>query len=53
MGTKIIFHIDVTSAFLSWSAVKHLRLLNVTAARLASGEYRQYSLFDHAKCKKI
>lgn len=25
----------------------------VTAARLTSGEYRQYSLFDHAKCKKI
>lgn len=34
MGEHIIFHIDVNSAFLSWSALAHLRAGNETDLRL-------------------
>lgn len=36
-----------------WDGHKPLRLLNVTATRLTSGEYRQYSLFDQVDYEKL
>lgn len=36
-----------------WDGHKPLRLLNVTATRLTSEEYRQYSLFDDVNYEKL
>lgn len=36
-----------------WDGHKPLRLLNVTATRLTSEEYRQYSLFDNVDYEKL
>jgi len=61
MSQRIIFHVDVNSAYLSWSAVNQLkcgqnpidiRQLGVRVTKLSNNETYQRSLFDDNKTDK-
>lgn len=51
--TEEIYEAAFTLLMRMWDGHKPLRLLNVTATRLTSEEYRQYSLFDHVDYEKL
>lgn len=51
--TEEIYEAAFTLLMRMWDGHKPLRLFNVTATRLTSEEYRQYSLFDHMDYEKL
>lgn len=51
--TEEIFQAACELLMRMWDGHKPLRLLNVTATRLTSEEYRQYSLFDNVDYEKL
>ncbi len=51
--TEEIYGTACSLLFKMWDGHKPLRLLNVTATRLTSEEYRQYSLFENVDYEKL